>query len=646
MMAPSAGPWTIELPEAELEVPSKLDRRRKRPWKDDWRDFVLDASPYSRLVAPLRAVTVHTPADVAAERVANIKRKLNLSSKDLRPATAAGINADTSATDSAASIAEWKSETAHMMSLLGPDSDHAHPYPLLQLNQTLQNAGSSIMSSGCTSSLHVGQLSASGFLQDYQLPRYTHPEPGTDSAAVKRRRTVTGTMLSPAAAKEAKLEATLDDYMTATLPLEPAVLSNSTSRLQQSVKIAENAAAAASKQSKPLTAGASVAAAVVAEVDDFERQRRRLAAFLTAANPEALQQRAAVPASDIHDASRSLHNSSSPERQITDTAALGKQFSTVRTATTSAMTATGNFSGASSSMHSPTRSAARSRHASPDRSAALSPTRSPKQHCSANSSSSSSSASYGLGGDAPVPVQPSAEMRSTLVQLFESSLGSGQWSDAVASQLAHPLTAAAAYIPAEATAADVAVAGSAGAGVSLAASETLRSELQQCNGSSSSGAAAEAFALGSSSVASDSSSTGYCFDESSRLLSPTSAFGGSSSASVFSESFKRNACGLTSTATSTATGTATTAGATRSVNSSSSALLLTTTVSAAANEEPQAVWLQRLAAVSEERGDSDDAVHLYSEAAHILTTGTLLHLAVCTYNQLSSIQESIYQSHR
>jgi hypothetical protein len=638
-MAPSAGPWAIELPEAEqLELTSKLDRRRKRTWLDV-RDFVLDASPYSRLVAPLRAVTANTPADIAAEKVAKIKRKLNISNKDLRPATAAGITAGTSVADGAASIAEWKSETAQMMSLLGPDSEHAHPYPLLQLNQTLQNAGSSIVSSNSIVSLHASQLSASGYLKDYQLPRYIHPEPGTDSAAVKRRRTVIGTMLSPAAAREAKLEATLDDYMPATLPLEPAVLSSSSSRLQQSVKAADSTTtAAASKQSKPLTA----AAAVVAEADDFERQRRRLAAFLTAANPEALQQSAAVPAPAMLATSKSFYScnssSNSPERRVTgNVTATGKQSSTARTAATAAMTATSHSSATYSNMQSPTRSAARSRHASPDRSSAVatavSPQRSPTkplQHT--NNNNNSNSASFGLGSDAPVtPLQPSAEMRSSLVQLFESSLGSGHWSDAVASQLARPLTAAAAYIPVEATAADVAVAGSTGAGVSLAASQTLRCEQQQQFGSSSSscspsGSAPEAFTLGSSVVSNSSSSKGCCFDESLRQLSPTSAF---------SDSFKRKACGLTGTTVS-ATSAGAGAGA-RSVSSSagtsSAALLLTTTLSAAANEEPGAAWLQRLAAVSEQKGDTDDAVQLYSEAAHILTTGTLvfcsLHRFTC-----------------
>jgi hypothetical protein len=654
MMAPSAGFWTIKLPEAEqLELTSKLDRRRerKRTWRD-LRDFVLDASPYSRLVAPLRAVTANTPADIAAEKVAKIKRKLNISNKDLRPATAADITAGTSVADGAASIAEWKSETAQMMSLLGPDSEHAHPYPLLQLNQTLQNAGSSIVSSSSTANLHASQLSASGYLEDYQLPHYIHPEPGTDSAAVKRRRTVIGTMLSPAAAREVKLEATLDDYMTASLPLEPAVLSSSSSRLQQSVKAAySTTAAAASKQSKPLTA----AAAVVAEVDVFERQRRRLAAFLTAANPEALQQSAAVPAPAVPDTSKSLYscNSSSnnPERRVTGTAtATGKQFSTASTAATAAMTAASN-----SGVYSPTRSAARSRHASPDRSstaaaaAAVSPQRSsrhPLQHNSTlnsntnsnNNNKSNSSASFGLGSDAPVtPLQPSAEMRSSLVQLFESSLGTGHWSDAVASQLARPLTAAAAYIPVEATAADVAVAGSTGAGVSLAASQTLRCEQQQFSNSSSccspSGSAVEAFALGCSVVSNGSSSKSCCFDGSLRQLSPTSAF---------SDSFKRNACGLTGTAAS-ATG-AGAAGGARSVSSSAgtaaSTLLLTATLSAAANEEPGAVWLQRLAAVSEQKGDTADAVQLYSEAAHILTTGTLVF---CSFHRFTCCHTAGYQ---
>lgn len=55
--------------------------------------------------------------------------------------------------------------------------------------------------------------------------------------------------------------------------------------------------------------------------------------------------------------------------------------------------------------------------------------------------------------------------------------------------------------------------------------------------------------------------------------------------------------------------------------SSGSPLLTVTMENGAAEEAPRAVWLGRIAAVMEARGDRDEAVRLYGEAAVALTGG-------------------------
>lgn len=57
------------------------------------------------------------------------------------------------------------------------------------------------------------------------------------------------------------------------------------------------------------------------------------------------------------------------------------------------------------------------------------------------------------------------------------------------------------------------------------------------------------------------------------------------------------------------------------VDSSGSPLLTVTMENGAAEEVPRAVWLGRVAAVMEARGDRDEAVRLYGEAAVALTGG-------------------------
>ncbi|CAM9441311.1 unnamed protein product [Ectocarpus sp. 4 AP-2014] len=189
---------------------------------------------------------------------------------------------------------------------------------------------------------------------------------------------------------------------------------------------------------------------------------------------------------------------------------------------------------------------------------------------------------FGLGGDALEPTPPSESMTANFVGLLEGSLGLGVWTDPVASQLARPLNAVLAYLPPE--------------GARL-------------------------------------------FDESGRHFTPP---GGSheaeanlppdnepSAAHATSPDGKKNKT-ATATATTTSGIKAAPTGAGRgptkqgaacisAPGTAASSLLTVTMERGTAEEAPRAVWLGRVAAVMEARGDRDEAVRLYGEAAAELT---------------------------
>ncbi|CAM9244707.1 unnamed protein product, partial [Ectocarpus sp. 13 AM-2016] len=190
---------------------------------------------------------------------------------------------------------------------------------------------------------------------------------------------------------------------------------------------------------------------------------------------------------------------------------------------------------------------------------------------------------FGLGGDALEPTPPSESMTANFVGLLEGSLGLGVWTDPVASQLARPLNAVLAYLPPE--------------GVRL-------------------------------------------FDESGRRFTPPGGSheaeanpppdSGPSAAHATSPNGKKKKNTATATTTTTGGIKAASTGADRgptkqgaacfsAPGTAASSLLTVTMERGTAEEAPRAVWLGRVAAVMEARGDRDEAVRLYGEAAAELT---------------------------
>ncbi|CAM9575821.1 unnamed protein product, partial [Scytosiphon promiscuus] len=186
---------------------------------------------------------------------------------------------------------------------------------------------------------------------------------------------------------------------------------------------------------------------------------------------------------------------------------------------------------------------------------------------------------FGLGGDAIASTEPSRSMTANLVGLFENSLGLDVWTDPVASQLARPLDAILAYLPPEGA--------------------RLHKESGRC------------FLAPGGSREALHARAGF-------PTSPTvDKLNGKPVATAEADTAITRA--RKGTATATPAQSLLRATSCSGTPSASAPLLTVTMEHGAVREAPRAVWLGRMAAVMEARGDRDEAVRLYGKAVTELT---------------------------
>ncbi|CAM9599430.1 unnamed protein product, partial [Laminaria digitata] len=190
---------------------------------------------------------------------------------------------------------------------------------------------------------------------------------------------------------------------------------------------------------------------------------------------------------------------------------------------------------------------------------------------------------FGLGGDERASIAPSQSMAANFIGLLEDSLGQGVWADPVASELARPLDAILAYLPPEGARLHEdsgrrfqPLGHGKPPQISLPAAEVTGG----CRIAHTPAAESEGNTNGTNSTA---------------VAAATAAAHGEKSATPMSPSGQRTALG------------------------GGGVSLTATMENGAIDETPRAVWLGRVAAVMEARGDRDEAVRLYGEASAVLT---------------------------